>query len=38
MSIKSTNPATNKVVRTFIEMTEENVEKAIAQSAATFEK
>ena len=38
MSIKSTNPATNRVVKTFEEMTEENVEKAIAQSAATFKE
>ena len=38
MSIKSTNPATNRVVKTFEEMTEENVEKFIAQSAATFKE
>ena len=38
MSIKSTNPATNKVVKTFEEMTDENVDNAIAQSAATFEE
>ncbi len=38
MSIKSTNPATNKVVKTFEEMTEEDIDKAIVQSAATFEE
>ena len=38
MSIRSTNPATNKVVKTFEEMTDEDVDKAIAQSAATFEE
>ena len=38
MSIKSTNPATNKMVKTFEEMTEKAVDKAIAQSAATFEE
>ena len=38
MAIKSTNPATNKVVKTFDEMTEEDVDKAIAQSAVTFEE
>ena len=38
MSIKSTNPATNKIVKTFEEMTEKAVDKAIAQSAATFEE
>lgn len=38
MSIKSTNPATNKVLKTFEEMTEQDVDKAIAQSAATFEE
>lgn len=38
MSIKSTNPASNKVVKTFEEMTEEDLEKAIAQSAATFKE
>ena len=38
MSIKSTNPATNKVVKTFEEMTDEDVDKAVAQSAATFEE
>ena len=37
MAIKSTNPATNKVVKTFEEMTEEQVDKAVAQSAAAFE-
>ena len=35
MSIKSTNPATNKVEKTFTEMIDEDT--AIAQSAATFE-
>ena len=38
MAIKSTNPTTNTVVKTFEEMTEEDVDKAVAQSAATFEE
>ena len=38
MAIKSTNPATNTVDKTFEEMTEEEVDKAIAQSAATFKE
>ena len=38
MSIKSTNPATNKVEKTFTEMIDSDVDKAIAQSAATFEE
>ena len=38
MSIKSTNPATNKVVKTFEEITDENVDKAIAQADATFQE
>lgn len=38
MAIQSTNPATNKIVKTFEEMTENAVEKAIVQSAATFEE
>ena len=37
MSIKTTNPATNKVEKTFTEMIDEDVDKAIAQSAETFE-
>ena len=38
MSIKTTNPATNKVEKTFTEMIDEDVDKAIAQSDATFEE
>ena len=38
MAIKSTNPATNTVVKTFEEMTEEDVDKAVARSAAAFEE
>ena len=37
MAIQTINPATNKVEKTFIEMTEEDVDKAVAQSTATFE-
>ena len=36
MSIQSTNPATNKVVKTFEEMSETVVDQSIAQSAETF--
>jgi succinate-semialdehyde dehydrogenase / glutarate-semialdehyde dehydrogenase len=36
MSINSTNPATNKVVKTFEEMSEKAVDKAIAKAAETF--
>ncbi|MBC7587306.1 MAG: aldehyde dehydrogenase family protein, partial [Chitinophagaceae bacterium] len=38
MSIKSTNPATNKVEKTFTEMIDADIDKAIAQSASTFEE
>jgi len=38
MSIKTTNPATNKVEKNFTEMIDEDVDKAITQSAATFEE
>lgn len=38
MAIQSTNPATNKMVKTFEEMTEKAVDKAIEQAAATFEE
>ena len=37
MAIQTINPATNKVEKTFTEMTEEDVDKAVAQSTATFE-
>lgn len=38
MSIQSTNPATNKVVKTFEEMSDTAVEHAIAKSVATWKK
>ena len=38
MAIQTVNPATNKVEKTFIEMTEEDVDKAVAQSAETFKE
>ena len=38
MAIQSSNPFTNKVVKTFEEMTEKAVDKAIEQVAATFEE
>ena len=38
MAIQTVNPATNKVEKTFTEMTDEDVDKAVAQSAATFEE
>ena len=38
MAIQTINPATNKVEKTFTEMTDEEVDKAVAQSAATFEE
>jgi len=37
MSIQTTNPATNKVVKSFDEMTDTQVDHAIAQSANTFQ-
>ncbi len=37
MSIQTTNPATNKVVKSFDEMTDKQVDHAIAQSANTFQ-
>ena len=37
MAIQTINPATNKVEKTFTEMTEEDIDKAVAQSAAAFE-
>ena len=36
MSIQSTNPATNKVVKTFEEMSDTSVEQSIAKSVETF--
>ena len=36
MSIQSTNPATNKVVKTFEEMSEAVVEQSVAKSVETF--
>ncbi len=36
MSIQSTNPATNKVVKTFEEMTETALEQSISKSVETF--
>ena len=38
MAIQTINPATHKVEKTFTEMTDEEVDKAVAQSAATFEE
>jgi len=38
MAIQTVNPATNKVEKPFIEMTEEDVDKAVAQSAETFKE
>ena len=38
MAIQTVNPATNKVEKTFTEMMDEDVDKAVAQSAATFEE
>jgi succinate-semialdehyde dehydrogenase/glutarate-semialdehyde dehydrogenase len=37
MSIQTTNPATNKVVKTFDEMTEKQADKAVEQAQKTFE-
>ena len=37
MAIKTINPATNKVEKIFTEMTDEEVDKALTQSAAAFE-
>lgn len=37
MSIQTTNPATNKVLKSFDEMTDKQVDDAIAQSANTFQ-
>jgi succinate-semialdehyde dehydrogenase/glutarate-semialdehyde dehydrogenase len=37
MPIQTTNPATNKVVKSFDEMTDKQVDDAIAQSAKTFQ-
>jgi succinate-semialdehyde dehydrogenase / glutarate-semialdehyde dehydrogenase len=37
MSIQTINPATNKVEKSFSEMSDEDVSKAIAKSAETFE-
>ena len=36
MSIQSINPATNKVVKTFEEMSETAVDQSIAKSVETF--
>ena len=38
MAIQTINPATNKVEKIFTEMTDEEVDKAVAQSAATFKE
>lgn len=38
MAIQSTNPANNKMVKTFEEMSEKALDKAIEQAAATFEE
>ena len=38
MAIQTINPATNKAEKTFTEMMDEDVDKAVAQSAATFEE
>jgi succinate-semialdehyde dehydrogenase/glutarate-semialdehyde dehydrogenase len=38
MSIQTTNPATNKVVKSFDEMTDKQVDDAIALSAKTFDQ
>jgi succinate-semialdehyde dehydrogenase/glutarate-semialdehyde dehydrogenase len=37
MPIQTTNPATNKIVKSFDEMTDKQVDDAIAQSAHTFQ-
>ncbi|MEZ7504519.1 NAD-dependent succinate-semialdehyde dehydrogenase [Flavobacterium sp. Arc2] len=37
MSIQTTNPATNKVLKSFDEMTDKQVDHAIAQSSNTFQ-
>ena len=37
MSIQTTNPATNKVVKSFEEMTDKTIDSAIAQASITFE-
>ena len=37
MAIQTVNPATNKVEKDFAEMTDEQVDKAIAKSAAAYE-
>ncbi|MDG2433591.1 aldehyde dehydrogenase family protein, partial [Flavobacterium sp.] len=38
MSIQTTNPATNKVVQTFEEMTDKQVDAAVAKAASTFQE
>ena len=38
MAIQTVNPATNKVEKTFAEMKDEDVDKAVAQSAETFKE
>ena len=38
MSIQTTNPATNKVVQSFDEMTDKQVDAAIAKAESTFQK
>ncbi|MCY7420152.1 MAG: NAD-dependent succinate-semialdehyde dehydrogenase [Chitinophagaceae bacterium] len=37
MSIQTVNPTTNKVIESFIEMTDEEVDKAVTKAASTFE-
>jgi succinate-semialdehyde dehydrogenase/glutarate-semialdehyde dehydrogenase len=36
MSIKTTNPATNKVLKSFDEMTDKQVDEAITMSNSTY--
>lgn len=38
MAIQTTNPATNKVVRSFDELTDKSLEEAVAKSAAIFDE
>ena len=37
MPIQSTNPATNKVMKTFEEMSDSQIDQSVAQAAATFD-
>jgi succinate-semialdehyde dehydrogenase/glutarate-semialdehyde dehydrogenase len=38
MPIQTTNPATNKIIQTFEEMTDEQVDTAITKSESTFQE